>query len=287
MSAKKFIEISKSFFVDPDYKAGLEKKGLTSIDAVFNFKEGQNLAKSNMAGFRSRLKFEIDSPVTTLFLKRYNSTPMLRQLKNWINQRRRASLGISDFAPTEELACAGIRTPKVAGYGEQWSGLFEKRSFCITEKIPEAESLERKLPEYFSAPPTASNLRLRRDFICRVAAFIKKFHETGFRHRDLYLCHLFCTNREEFYLIDLTRVFKPCLFAERFRIKDITQFYYSAPANYFSDTDRLRFYLKLAGKDRLCEKDKRIILKIKNKAKRMAKHDLKLGRSAPFACKAG
>ena len=85
-----------------------------------------------------------------------------------------------------------------------------------------------------------------------------------------------------FYLIDLARVFKPALLAERFRIKDIAQVYDSAPGRYFSKTDRLRFYLAYVGRDKLTRKDKVFISKVKNKAKRMAKHDIKHGRSVPF-----
>ncbi|GAI94186.1 unnamed protein product, partial [marine sediment metagenome] len=49
-----------------------------------------------------------------------------------------------------KLAQFGINTLRVVCYGEKWGMIFEKRSFIITEKIPDAESLERKLPECFS-----------------------------------------------------------------------------------------------------------------------------------------
>ena len=81
--------------------------------------------------------------------------------------------------------------PKTVAYGEQWGRLFEKRSFIITERIPAAESLEKKLPDCFNKPATAENLKLRRNFITQLAGFVKRFHETGYRHRDLYFSHIF------------------------------------------------------------------------------------------------
>ena len=123
---------------------------------------------------------------------------------------------------------------------------------------------------------------MRRDFIRRLAAFIRKFHDTNYRHRDLYLCHIFYSDDGRFYLIDLARVFKPVLLAERFRVKDIAQIYYSAPGGHFSGTDRLRFYFALTGRSKLNIKDKVFICKVINKAKQIARRDIKHGRDVPF-----
>ncbi len=161
--------------------------------------------------------------------------------------------------------------------------MFEERSFIITEKIPDAESLERKLPDCFNGPATTENLKLRRNFIVQSAAFIRKFHETNYRHRDLYFSHIFYSDSGEFYLIDLARVFGPVVLLRRFQIKDIAQVYYSAPGKHFSKTDRMRFYMAYAGQKRLTRKDKTFIRKVINKAERMARHDIRHGRPVPFA----
>ena len=61
MAEQRFIEAWQSFFIDSGYVEAFEKLGLTSFDALFSFSAGRNLAKSNLAGFRSRLQFEIES----------------------------------------------------------------------------------------------------------------------------------------------------------------------------------------------------------------------------------
>ncbi|MCK4751827.1 MAG: lipopolysaccharide heptosyltransferase II [Planctomycetes bacterium] len=282
-SKQEFIEVSKSFTVDADYKTALEELGLDSIDSIFSFSAGVNLTKDNLAKHRSRLKFEINQPPTTLFLKRYNKPPVLVQLKNWLCHRKRISLSASEVQPAKELTAEGINTLKIVCYGEHQGKVFEKRSFAITEKIPNAEALERKLPSYFDEPATAENLSLRKEFIAQLACFVRKFHETGYRHRDLYLAHIFHDDNGEFYLIDLARSFKPKLLGERFRKKDIAQLYYSAQGKYFSKSDRLRFYFEYTGRGELTRKDKIFISQIKRKAKRMQRHDKKHGRQAPFA----
>ncbi len=282
-SRQEFIETSKSFFIDADYKAAFEETGLTCIDAVFSFAAGKSLSKSNLAPFRSRLQFEINSPSATLFLKRYDKPPILTQVRNWLSHRSRKSCSFLEFESANELAEAGINTLKIISYGQQWGRLFEKRSFVITEKIPNAESLERKLPDCFNGPATVENLKPRRNFITQLADFVKNFHQRNFRHRDLYFSHIFYSDDGEFYLIDLARVFKPLFSRQRFRIKDIAQLHYSAPAKHFSNTDRLRFYFRYTGHKKLTTKDKIFIHQVINKAERMARHDKKHGRSAPFA----
>jgi Ser/Thr protein kinase RdoA (MazF antagonist) len=139
------------------------------------------------------------------------------------------------------------------------------------------------LPDFFSGPATTEKLKLCRDFIRRLAAFIRKFHQTGYCHRDLYFSHIFYNGNNDFTLIDLARAFKPLIRYHRFRIKDIAQLHYSAPAKYFSRTDRLRFYLAYTSQKKLTKKDKRIINKVIRKAAQMAQHDIKHGRIVPFA----
>ncbi|MHC4719958.1 MAG: lipopolysaccharide heptosyltransferase II [Planctomycetota bacterium] len=280
---QKFVQISKSLFIDADYETAFSQLGLTSIDAVFAFSKGDDLTKDNLSRYRRRLKFEINTPSTTVFLKRYDSPPATVQLRNWLSARSRKSCALCDLEPANDLAEMGINTPRTIAYGQQWGHLFEKRSFIATEKIPAAESLEKTLPHYFHAPPTAKNLKVRRVFIAQLAHFVRKFHQTGYRHRDLYFSHIFYTDDGRFYLIDLARTFKPRLFTLRFRIKDIAQIHYSAPAKYFSNTDRLRFYFALTGCSRLKKEDKAFIRRVLRKARRMARHDARHNRAAPFA----
>jgi hypothetical protein len=286
LARQRFAETSESFFVDPDYQEALSKLGLTTTDAVFSFNAAEHLTKNNLARFRRRLQFEIESPglpqPTTVFLKRYDSPPVSGQMRNWLSARSRKSCACLEFTAINELDAAGIGVPRVISYGEQRGILFEKKSFILTEKIPNAESIERKLPDRFTEPATRENLRLRRNFIARLANLIERFHETSYRHRDLYFSHIFCDDKERFFLIDLARAFKPAVLGRRFRVKDLAQIYYSAPGRYFSRTDRLRFYMGYTGRRKLRREDKVIIRRIIQKAKQMARHDTRHGRDVPF-----
>lgn len=279
---QQFTQIADGLFVDEDYKDGFEKLGLTSINAVFSFSGGKDLTKNNLAPYRSRFEFEMDAPGKKFFLKRYENPPISIQLDKWFSRHDRVSCGLFDLEPTKRLTACGIGAAKIIAYGQQWDGLFEKRSFLITEEIANAQSLEKELPDCFYAEPTESSSKQRQDFIVAFAKFIRGFHNTALRHRDLYLCHIFYDGRGNFSLIDLSRAFEPLFFGEKYRIKDIAQLYYSAPGKYFSEDDRLMFYLAYAGKAKLGWTDKIFIWQVKNKVEQMAGHDKKHGRAVPF-----
>ena len=279
---QEFIETSQSFFLDNGYVRAFEKLGLTSFDALFSFNSGKDPGGSSLPEYRNRLEFKISDPDKTLFLKRYNHPDALTQIKNWFWHNCRKSMMSFDLDPADDLARAGIRSPKTISYGEQWGVFLEKRSFIITEELPNAESLEQKLPDCFLDRSKTENLRQQRNFIERLGQFARIFHNTSYRHRDFYLAHIFYSDDGSFYLIDLQRAFKPRILAERFRVKDIAQLYYSAPGSAFSKTDRLRFYKSYAGKRFLDGRDKAFIRKVARKVKWIARREIKHGRLVPF-----
>jgi len=281
-TAQRFSQIGESFFVDQNYEQDFRSSPLASIDSVFSFDKGQNLTKKNLAGYRTRIKFQIGTPPKNVFLKRYEHPPLFVQLDKWLCNHGPITCGMFEVEAAKILNAAGVRTAKIIAYGRQTDLIFENRSFVITEQVPDAKSLEQKLPCYFDAQAVRKNLIARRQFIEKLAQFIKNFHDTGIRHRDLYLCHIFCDTNECFTLIDLARAFKPLLLWQKFLIKDIAQLHYSAPAKTFSRTDRLRFYKSYTGRKKLTAVDKTFIRQVIIKANAMARHDKKHGRVVPF-----
>jgi hypothetical protein len=252
------------------------------MDAVFAFSGGQDLHKSNLAAYRSRRQFTLPDG-TVVFMKRYHRPPVSLQIRNWLSHGRRHCLALFDIAPGIDLAPAGISTPKVIAWGQEWSRGFEKRSFVMTRQLPDrAAALEKTLPACFESPSKAS-FRERKAFLKKLADFAQRFHETGYRHRDFYLAHIFMTAQESLYLIDLTRAFRPRLLSGRYRIKDLAQLHYSAPGRTIHCTDRLRFYKYYANCTTLSPSDKRLIRAVQTKAWKMAHHDIRHGRPVPFA----
>jgi hypothetical protein len=281
----RLIQAGPGFWILQEYREAFTTLGLDSLDAVFASDQGQDLAKPTIGRFRRRLELEIrrlgsDVP-TRLFLKRYDHPPLLEQIRNWLAHHRRGSFGLIERNTARRLAAAGINAPRAVACGEQWGPLFEHRSFLATEEVPDSDALERRLPQCFEDPCTSGKRQQRRDFIAALAHFTHRFHQTGYRHRDLYLSHVFCSRTGEFCLIDLARASRPFL-KRRYQIKDIAQLHFSAPADVFSRTDRLRFLLAYLGRRKLQQGDRVFVRKIVSKARRMARHNRKHHIPVPF-----
>lgn len=282
MFADNLVKLSKGCYVLPYLEESFRKAGLVDIESFFSFSGDENLVKDNLASHRSRIRFKLEGFDKALYLKRYDKVPVNRQIKNWLCHRKHASTAAFDYMPGKELSRFEISTPKTVAYGDQWAGLLEKRSFMVMEEI-DGHSLEEKLPDCFYSNQSATSHRQRCDFIDKLADFVKAFHDTGFCHRDLYLCHVFLSGDDKFHLIDMHRAFKPQLLSERYRLKDLTQLHYSSPGRAISQADRLRFYLRYFGKSKLDAGDRRYLRKLKSRAWRMALHDMKHLRPVPFA----
>jgi hypothetical protein len=269
------------FWVAEDFRQAFDALGMTSVEGVFAFSQGHELVKPNIAGFRSRTALDTTEPSTTLFLKRYNQAPMTVQLKNWFQGRKRRSNSMIELEPMVKLAAQGIGVPRPVAHGQRWHGLFETRSFLVTEKIPSAQSLEKELPACFESKDQP-NLKPQRDFMRTLAQFVSRFHGLGYRHRDLYLSHIFRNTEGDLFLIDLARAFQPRLLKERFLIKDLAQLHFSLPGQAFTRTDRLRLYLAYVQQTRLSASDKLFIKKLLTRVTRMTRHDLKRGKAVPY-----
>ncbi len=279
-AADDLIKLADGFFVDGDYQSQLAQLGLDTLDRIFHFQQGENLLKANLASWRHRIRFQLPDG-RFAYLKRYVHPPKPVQFKAWLQHGERRFLSEYDKGPATSLRQADVLIPHVIACGGIWRGWFEEKSFIITLEIPDACSLEKKLPECFHADHRHPQ-RSRKDFILKTADFVRRFHQTGYRHRDLYLAHLFLSSGETLYLIDLHRTFKPRLLADRFQIKDIAQLHYSCPGDVISLADRLRFYRAYKQKNKLTEADKAWIRKVHAKALRIARHDRKHGREVPF-----
>ncbi len=276
-----FAELEPGFFVDSGYKDTLESMGLTTFEQVFNYESGRDINKQGLAAYRRRIFIPVEGQNKNLYLKRYNRPPKSLQIKNKLYHKKYISCGQIEYQVAATLKQHQIDTITPVAYGHQLNGPFEKRSFLITEELA-GKSLEKQLPDYFDRDPRSFDRTKRNAFIQKVADLVRRFHEAGFRHRDLYLCHIFCDTTERLYLIDLARVFQPVIGKNRYKVKDLAQLYYSAPGNIVTQTDRLRFFLYYRQHSQLTAPDKNLIKAITRKVRRIAKHDKKHGRNAPF-----
>jgi hypothetical protein len=276
-------KMAPDFWISPDFADDLKAMGLDSFESVFAFQGGKDLIKKELTSWRSRTEFVLPAKNIRCFLKRYDHPPVSVQFRNWLDHGKRAMTAEYDVLPCLPLSHSGIGTYQPIAYGGRWNGFWEDKSFAILREIPDARSLENKLPDCFTLPQSGQNHKERQDFIDHLADFARRFHETGFCHRDFYLCHIFRSSDNTLSLIDLQRAFVPKWFKSRWILKDLSQLYYSSPGDIISRTDRLRFYLRYAQKEALTDRDRKFIRKLKRRVWSMADRDIRRGKEVPFA----
>ena len=255
-----------TFYAWPDYENLLARKGLVGLESVFAYSGGQHIEKPGL-GNRERICIRLmdDKAVFRRFyLKRYRPT-FPEQIRRILDRRSLLPTAWWDLACCDALERLGIGAPKPVAYGWETVGPFERRSFSITAEVP-GKSLEKWI------------LQADRAAVVKVAKklgnMIRKFHRAGWRHRDLYLCHLFI-HENDLALIDLARAFQPRLRKRRWAVKDLAALNYSAPRGCVNRRARLRFLRAYLGKDfpRLAPD---WIRRIEAKTQRIARHDRQL-----------
>ena len=269
-------------FTHADYRNILRKAGLDTVAGVFAFDRGESLDKPGLVR-RERLRVTIpghSSDEVVLYVKRYGRPSVGQLLKRWFARDSQAT-GAYDFAAAMALGKVGIDVPRPIAVGWDGRGFSERRSYVIMEELPNAEALERLLPRWSQAKNECELLRDRKKLVEQLAALVRRLHGSGYCHRDLYLAHVFlsrdCDGVERLCLIDLHRVFHPALRRRRWRVKDLSQLYYSS-RDYFTRAEIMRFLRGYLGCSRLSGEDKRFARAVYRKSLRIARHDHKKTR---------
>ena len=250
----------------------LEALNLDTLESAMSFQAG-HLVRD--AGPRKTYRVEVNGH--TLFVKLHHDVPLKRRMA--VMGRRTASPAHIEWDAIGMLRKTGFDVPEPVAFGESISLLgCPRRSFIVTREVvgPQLDHLlEGGYPN-----PNAHSERVARDQLLRdVAGMVRRFHSTGFYHKDLYCCHLIVTEDPRWgrpFFIDLERVDRDFPPRRRWLVKDLAALNYSAPST-VTRADRLRFLLSYMSKTRLDNHVKRCVRDILAKTARMAAHTPKYG----------
>jgi len=228
---------------------------------------------------RSTVRLELRRPeggTAIVFLKRYEreylsfAQKLLRFL-HWPGARDEAQ---HEWDAVGQLQAAGFNTATPVAMGRQRELGFVTRSFLLTAEITggvAGHNYVRKL-----------DATQRRELVRHLAELTRRFHSTGFAHKDYYLSHIFVVRSSsgapQLFFIDLQRLFRPRLLRQRWLVKDLASLGYSAQMSGAQLADLLRFYKACFERERLSEGDRRLIGKIMARVnalhRRGPKHDV-------------
>ncbi|MBL8877547.1 MAG: hypothetical protein JNG88_00380 [Phycisphaerales bacterium] len=251
--------MSRYSWIDPEWRDLLAGAGLRDLDALLQDADEPRLPgrwdalnKPGLNG-RQRWRWQIgDSAGRTLFVKRYFRTPLREQVDRIQYQRVGHGRAWWEYETSRRLAEAQVPSVRVVGVVERMHGPFERSSAVLFEQAP-GEPFDRVWPrlEAAGAPVTRGPARI--DVAIRLGRLICAFHQTGFCHRDLYLCHIFSeidasgAAAPRFAIIDLARALRPTARRGRWVLKDLSQLDASARQIGATRSDRVRFLLAYLG----------------------------------------
>lgn len=188
-------------------------------------------------------------------------------------KRYRATRSSKDAAEAEVSGIELLRShdiPTVPLVG--WGKLADGRSFVITEDLKDFRAADKAI---------AGGLPFDR-LIEATADLAARLHASGLHHRDLYLCHFFVKTGGDdldLRLIDAARVRQlPWLFRQRWIVKDLAQFWYSAKKLGIVEDQLIRWLGRYTDK---VPKLAPPLGAIEGKVRWIAHHDQKLARSQP------
>lgn len=240
----------------------LEALGISAPDGMFAElpapDERRHVELLNKPGLGGRERWRVTVPANggvarVSYVKRYGRTPLRVQWDRVLRQTWNRSVAWWEFEQSRRLAAANVPAVTAIAYAEDMIGPFERRSAVMFEAVP-GDALDRAWRRLTRENHALTRGSARHDMTRRLARFVSAFHQTGLRHRDLYLCHIFVefqgasADRPAFHIIDLARVFRPLSWTRgRWTVKDLSQLDVSARQIGASRTDRLRFLLAYLG----------------------------------------
>jgi hypothetical protein len=159
------------------------------------------------------------------------------------------------------LSAAGFHVPTVVAVGELRCFRFFRRGFVLTLRIP-GQPLPLFLRNLEGASQVRHNLRLKRDGLARLAELVRQFHRLGFVHGDLIANNLLITadgGEPQFYFMDNDRTsyFSYGRSARGWK-RNLVQLN-RMPLPGVTLQDRMRFFRRYLGRDRLSERDRRLV----------------------------
>lgn len=243
----------------------LEAHGLADVAGVFASVLGERVAGGGSSEVRRLVLSGPDGSTRCVYLKKYW---IRRPRQLWSGMLRGTFFGRSKVRQEYEnlvlLRACGLGAPTPVAFGEFRRVRWLLRSFLITEGVPQAVPLDEWIRNRWPAMEPREARRVRAELLTNLAEATRRMHDAGFVHHDYFWRNIILsgTRVDTFHLIDAHKGRRRAGgLGVRHRVKDLACLDAPAPW-FFRRSERLRFYLRYAGQDRLTGPDKALIRQV-------------------------
>ena len=178
---------------DEEFVQALAALKMDSISGTFAY-AGEGYLRSHANRDNFHIVTNADGRAYDFFLKRHRGFEVREALKFLMTRSPFRTAGRREWDNIFRLASLGIATMRPVAVGERKWLLFERRSFLITERIPDAMPMDDFLRERYAGPVSSvpvDALRAKRALLWDVGYLVRRLHGAGLTHMDLYLNHVF------------------------------------------------------------------------------------------------
>jgi len=244
-------EGNTSVLVRSSHRRMLQRNGL------FRFRDFHGCAKGevvNAHGSREVVRLTLDGEMGphAVYLKRFGPMHLKDALKDLVCFRRVQTLAQAEFAMLCACRDADVPVPEAIACGtcHRWGR--DRASFLMVEALPSGRPLDDALE-------TTGDAGRRGRLIASVAAFVRRMHDAGITHADLFAKHLFVDEWSDgtwgAAVIDLQRACRePSASATR-RGRDLAALLVSIDPTATTPRERRAFLLGYLNRDKLTPED--------------------------------
>ena len=266
--------------INPEYRDLLGESKLDSIQGVLQSKLGDIISTDSKKEENAVKRIEItyEGKPRVFYLKLYWNYLFE---KIWGRAFRGSLVGRSmvraEYENLEKLAGWGFRVPRLVAWGDHRFAGGVIHAFIITEEIPQAMGVDYLASDWFDQQDKTDREQKKAELIEEVARAVKRMHEHGFEHHDLFLRNMMVSGQDmsKLYMMDAPRAYIwPAFIMHKRRTFDLATLDAAAtPA--FTRSQRMRFMHIYLGHQRLTDADKQLVRQVLRQAKPMRERQVK------------
>jgi len=188
-----------------EFEEALTKNGLLEFDRVMSITENTIVKHVIPERKIGTFFFKQEGKTVCAYLKRHYSLSFGKYLQEIVRFASKKN-AFDEFSNILAFHQAGLPTMVPVAAGKRKSRTFGAESFLITKGIKGCVALET----YAESGLKTKTFTEKAHLIKETALLSRKMHQSGFNHRDFYLCHLLIgteeNNRDQLFIVDLHRV---------------------------------------------------------------------------------
>jgi len=252
---ERLVEGRSSMFVRTDERPMLQQNGFVRFRDFMTCPRGE-VVNGHHGREVVRMELNGEGGPRTVFLKRFGPVDRKDALKDLLCFRRVRTKALAEFDMLCAFAEAALAVPGALACGERHLMGRDRASFLMVEGLASGRPLDEVLSGL-------SDSGRRRRLISSLAVFVRRMHNAGLTHADLFAKHLFVEESRvgtwSVAVIDLQRAERRSSLSRRRRGRDLAALLVSLPPDVTTPRERLTFLLEYLQKSRLDRKDRAFV----------------------------